>query len=110
MVEVGHQHGGRFEINHAIAAGLDLLQSRCVDGDSSFGRPRHAVGLGTSSSLHVAVQRDAAVFCVHRAVMSQQQITSHKGTSTLHALEWAFFGIYTGNLRLAGCHGDGGMK
>jgi hypothetical protein len=40
------------------------------------------------------VEGDAAVLGVDGAVVSQQQVASHEGTSTLHALERAFLGVW----------------
>jgi hypothetical protein len=94
VVEVGHQHRRRLEINHAIAAGLDLLKGRRIDGNGRLGRAGHGAGLGTCSTLHVAVEGDASVFGVYRSVMAKQEIASHEGTSTLHALERALLGVY----------------
>jgi hypothetical protein len=39
------------------------------------------------------VERDAAVFGVHSAVMAKQQIAAHEGTSTLHAFEGTLLGV-----------------
>lgn len=95
VVEVGHQHRGRLEVHHAVAAGLDLLQGGGVDGrDGRLGGPGQGRGLGAGAALHVAVEGDAAVLGVDGAVVSQQQVASHEGTSTLHALEGAFLGVW----------------
>jgi hypothetical protein len=75
-----------------------LLASICSSAEVSMAMADlegagHGAGLGSCSSLHIAVERDASIFGVHSSVMSKQQIASHEGTSTLHALERALLGI-----------------
>jgi hypothetical protein len=44
------------------------------------------------------VKGDAAIFGVDGAIMAKKQISSHEGTSTLHALERALLGVCEGML------------
>ena len=71
VVEVGHQHRSRLEINHAVATRFDLLKSRGIDSDGGLGRPCHGIGLWSSPPLDVAVQRNASIFGMYSSVMSE---------------------------------------
>ncbi len=100
VVQVRHEHGRRLEVDDAVAADLDLLERRGVEGErllrrrAGCGRRRRR-RLGRTSSSRLAVQRTASIFGVHRTIMSKQQIASHEGAATLHALERAFLGVCT---------------
>ena len=85
MVQIGHQHRRRLEVHHAIAACLDLLEGRRVDGD---GRLRRCL-----STLHVAVEGDPTVLGMDRPIMSEEQVSADKCTPALQAFERAFLGV-----------------
>ena len=97
VVEVGHQHGGRLDVDvaHAIFAGVELVERGRVDGHGGLGGPRRGrlLRLVVGATLLLAGQRRAAIFGVDGAVVAEQQVAAHKGAAALEALEGAFFGV-----------------
>lgn len=96
MVQVGHQHRGRLEVDHAITTGFDLFEGGRVDG---HGRLRwHGCGsrLGSGASLDITVKRHPSILGMNSTVMTEEEIAAHKGASALEAFERTFFGVCEG--------------
>ena len=99
VMEVGHEHRCRLEVDEAVAADLDLLQRGRVDGgDGGLGRRPSRGRDGRRPArrrppFDVGRQRDAAILGVHGAIMSQQQVAPDEGAATLEALERSLLGI-----------------
>ena len=99
VMEVGHEHRRRLEVDEAVAADLDLLQRGRVDGgDGGLGRrpsrSRHGRRPGRGRPpFDVGGQRDAAILGVHGAIVSEQQVAPDEGAAALEALERSLLGI-----------------
>lgn len=93
VVEVSNKHGRSFNIENTLAAGFELLQCRTIEGKRRLRRTCDGLGLGTTSTLPVAVERNSAIFCVNGSVVSQEQIASDESAATLHALERSLLGM-----------------
>lgn len=97
MLEICHQHGSSFKVDHTVTACLYLLQRRRINGDralrGSRGR-RLLLNPGTTTSAPFSHERDATILGVNRTVMAEKEITTDKGTPALQALEGSFLGIW----------------
>lgn len=93
MVKIGNKHGCSLDIKRTIRTIVNLLQRVLVETKGGLGRVGNSLGLRTSSSLAVAVQRNTPILCMNSPVMSQEQITTHKCALTLLTFEWPLFRI-----------------
>jgi hypothetical protein len=98
-MKVGHQHGGRLNvgIDHVVLIIVDVCELCRVDGRGGLRGPSFG-SLVARPALLLAGQGRAAIFGVHSAVVSQEQIATHKSRSALQALKWPFLGICAGRM------------
>jgi hypothetical protein len=82
MLEICHQHGCSFKVDHTIAACLNLLQRRRVDGDRRLRRGGCRRGLldTTTAATTLRNQGNPAIFGVNSTVMAQEKVAANKGT------------------------------
>ena len=96
MLKVGYQHCSVLKIKIALTACLYLLQRRRVhvqtDGRLG-GRRRLRGGFCARPPLDFADERSTAIFCVHGAIVSQEQVSSDEGAPALLTLERSLFGV-----------------
>ncbi|KAI2426877.1 hypothetical protein LOZ52_003604, partial [Ophidiomyces ophidiicola] len=100
---------GGFQIHHAVAGGVDVLEGGGVDGDGGFGGGGGGGGGGGrgrvvgsvvvagslwATSAALGDQGDAAILRVHGAVVAQQQVAADEGAAALQALEGALLGVW----------------
>jgi hypothetical protein len=102
MLEICHQHGCSFKVDHTIAACLKLFQGGWIDGDVGLGRS----GRGRGGLLNPGVtipttsapfshQGDPTIFGVNSTVMTEKEIATDESTAAFHALEGSFFCVRT---------------
>lgn len=94
VMKVGHQHRSSLEINHTITASLYLFQRCRVQfqvtlGGGSLGRR----SLCSRTSFDLADEWCSSIFGMDGPVVSQEQVSSHKGASTFQAFERTLFGV-----------------
>lgn len=95
MLKVGYQHCGSLKIKIALTACFYLLQRGRVHVhvNGGFGGSGLDRWLGGRPPLDLADEGDAAIFGVDGSIVSQQQVSSHKGGPALGAFEGSLFGI-----------------
>jgi hypothetical protein len=95
MVQIRHEHSGRLDIENSFAAGLDLLDGRCIEVDGRLGWPANRPGLGAASrtTLAIAMQRNSAIFGMDGPVVPKQQIAANEGAAAFQAFEGTLFGV-----------------
>lgn len=93
VMKVGHQHCGSFKVNHTLTALFYLFQRRRIQPDGWLCRCGLWRGFRARPSLDFADERDSSIFGVDGTVVSQQEISSDEGASTLLTFEGSLFGV-----------------
>ena len=93
MMKVGHQHRSSLKVNHTITASLYLFQRCRVQTNgwlcwSGLGR-----GLCARPSLDLADEGYSSIFGMNGAIVSEQEVSSHKSAAAFCAFEGTFFGV-----------------
>ena len=88
MLEICHQHGCSFKVDHTITACLDLLQGGRINGNRGLRWSRCRGGLLNTSiaipttSAPFSDQRYPTILGVNSTVMTKEKIATDKGTPT----------------------------
>lgn len=102
VFEVGHQHRSSLWIKHTITACLYLFQRRCIQANGGLRWSGLWRGLFCArASLDLADEGYSSIFCVYGAIVSEEQVSSHKSTSAFCAFERSLFGICAKEVELA---------
>ena len=92
-MKVGHQHCSSLEINHTITACFYLFQRGRIQLDGLLGGRGLGRRLRAGSTLDFAVEGNAAVFGMHGAIVTEEEVSSHEGAATFGTFEGSLFGI-----------------
>jgi hypothetical protein len=98
VLEICHQHGSSFKIDHTVTACLNMFQRGRIDCDRRLGRSRNCSGRllhpPTTASASFRHQRDTTILGVDGAVMAKKKISTDKSAATFQTLEGSLLGIY----------------
>lgn len=93
VVKISDKHSCGLNIKGTICPIINLIQGVLIKAKCSLCRSGNILGLGTSSSLAITVQRDTSILCMDSSIMSQEQVTAHKSALALLAFEWSLLCI-----------------
>jgi hypothetical protein len=94
VLEVCHQHGGSFKVEHTITACLYLLQRARIDVDGGLCVLGRCLCSACSFSPF-RLKGHSPIFGMDGSVVAEQEIATHEGTLALLALEGTLLGVCT---------------
>ena len=101
VMKVGNHHRSNIIVNHTITACFYLFHRRRIQIHGWLCRSRLGCWLCARPSLDFADQRYSSIFGVYSSVVSEQKVSSDKGTAALCAFERSLFGVWARGWNLA---------
>jgi hypothetical protein len=98
VLEICHQHGSSFKIDHTVTACLNMFQRGRINCDRRLGRSRNRSGCllhprTTTASASFRHERYSTILGVDGAVMAEEKISTDKCTAAFQTLERSLLGM-----------------